>query len=99
MRLGIILAVIIGGIISISILLVGTMIEGDFSFEALATTLRDNLGPWAGRFFAIGLFAAGLSSAITAPLAAAVTGCQSYWEKAITGKQMGNIFAGYGYVF
>ena len=35
--------------------------------------LTERLGPWARTWFAAGLFAAGLSSAITAPLAAAIT--------------------------
>ncbi|MCB0705946.1 MAG: divalent metal cation transporter [Saprospiraceae bacterium] len=74
MRIGLILAIAIGGIISMAILLVGTSVEGAFSFEALAATLYQQLGPWAARLLALGLFAAGLSSAITAPLAAAVTG-------------------------
>lgn len=37
----------------------------------LAVQLQPLLGSWAGVFMAVGLFAAGISSAITAPLAAA----------------------------
>ena len=74
MRLGISMAVLIGGIISIAILLVGTQISGTFSFEALAAAMSNaSSAGGSGIFFGIGLFAAGLSSAITSPLAAAVT--------------------------
>jgi len=72
MRIGIILAVLIGGLTSMAILLVGTNIEGVFSFEALASTLGKQ-STWLASFFAFGLFAAGMSSSITSPLAAAVT--------------------------
>lgn len=74
MRWGISLAVLIGGIISIAILLVGTQISGTFSFEALAAAMSNGSGSKAaGILFGVGLFAAGLSSSITSPLAAAVT--------------------------
>lgn len=74
MRWGIGLAVLIGGLISMAILLTGTRISGDFSFQTLSDALSSGLGPWAGSFFGFGLFAAGASSAVTAPLAAAITG-------------------------
>ncbi|TDI63965.1 MAG: divalent metal cation transporter [Bacteroidetes bacterium] len=73
MRFGITIAVIIGGIISIAILLVGTSIQGEFSFQALHMALEDKLGPWAGIMLGVGLFAAGFTSSITAPLASAIT--------------------------
>lgn len=73
MRIGLISAILIGGIISIAILVVGTQVEGTFSFQSLADTLASKLGPWSGVLFGFGLFAAGLTSTITAPLAAAVT--------------------------
>jgi len=73
MRFGITIAVVIGGLISIAILLVGTQVVGDFSFENLGATLAQNSGSGMQVFFGVGLFAAGLSSAITAPLAAAIT--------------------------
>jgi Mn2+/Fe2+ NRAMP family transporter len=41
----------------------------------MARALEPLLGRWAGAFFACGLLAAGLSSAITAPLAAAYATC------------------------
>ena len=73
MRLGITLAVIIGGLISMAILIVGTLTPLPFSFAGLAETLTQQLGPWGGYLFGFGLFVAGLTSSITAPLAAAVT--------------------------
>jgi len=73
MRLGIWVAVILGGIISVVLLLAGLLIPGDFSYPHMATVLAGSLGPWAGSLFAFGLFAAGFASSLTAPLAAAIT--------------------------
>lgn len=73
MRWGIGLAVLIGGLISMAILVSGTLITGPFSFQTVAHTLTLRLGSWAGALFGFGLFAAGFTSALTAPLAAAVT--------------------------
>lgn len=73
MRLGIWVAVVLGGIISVVLLLAGLLIPGDFSYPHMAQVLADRLGPWAGSLFAFGLFAAGFASSLTAPLAAAVT--------------------------
>ncbi len=74
MRGGLIVAVLLGGVISIAILIVGNTVTGTFSFEALAVALENRLGSWATAFFGFGLFAAGLSSSVTAPLATAITG-------------------------
>lgn len=73
LRLGLAVAVGLGGLISMAVLIVGSAVTGDFSYPALAAVLEERLGAWAGTFFACGLFAAGLSSAVTAPLAAGVT--------------------------
>lgn len=73
MRFGLAIAVLLGGLISMGIVIAGTAVEGTFSFEALSGVLSGRLGGWAGGLFAIGLFAAGFSSAVTAPLAAAIT--------------------------
>jgi manganese transport protein len=72
-RLGLLVAVALGGAISMAILVVGASVAGDFSYPAVAEALAGRLGGWAGPLFAWGLFAAGFSSAITAPLAAAIT--------------------------
>lgn len=81
MRWGLGLAVVIGGLISMAILLTGMQIQGNFSFQSLSETLSGNLGPWAKGLFGLGLFAAGASSSITAPLAAAITGQAVFGEK------------------
>jgi manganese transport protein len=72
-RLGLLVAVPLGGILTMAILVAGTAVSGEYSFEALAAALRGELGPGARVLFALGLLAAGLSSAITAPLAAALS--------------------------
>ncbi len=88
MRFGLAVAVGLGGLISAGVLVVGTAVEGEFSFPALAAVLAERLGGWAGLMLAAGLFCAGLSSAVTAPLAAAVTarslfadGTGQVWEE------------------
>jgi Mn2+/Fe2+ NRAMP family transporter len=73
LRFGLTVSVLFGGLISMGVLVVGSSLDGSFSFEALAVVLAERLGPWARSMFAGGLYAAGLSSAITAPLAAAIT--------------------------
>lgn len=73
MRQGIILAVLIGGIISMSIVLSGTLIEGEFSFQNAGKVLGQRMGSWGETLFAIGLFGAGFTSVITAAFAASIT--------------------------
>ena len=72
-RFGLGSAILIGGIITLTILISGTLLSTDFSFEGVYSLLVHRIGNWAGTGFALGLFAAGLSSSITAPLAAAIT--------------------------
>ncbi|NGP89989.1 Nramp family divalent metal transporter [Fodinibius halophilus] len=73
MRWSLSIAIGLGGLISIGVLIVGTAITGSFTFDGLASALTQQLGGWASLLLGLGLFAAGLSSSITAPLAAAVT--------------------------
>jgi len=73
MKVGLMVAIGLGGLISIAILLTGTAVIGEFSFESLAVTLDNQLGSGARVLLAIGLFGAGLSSALTAALAASIT--------------------------
>ena len=73
MRFGLAVAVALGGLISAGVLVAGTAVEGELSFAGLAAVLAGRLGSWAGTLLALGLLCAGLSSAVTAPLAAAVT--------------------------
>lgn len=73
MRSGLILAVLIGGLISMAILAAGTTVAGDFSYAAVGQALARQTGQVGATLFAVGLFAAGATSTVTAPLAAAVT--------------------------
>ena len=72
-----ILSIGLGGIISMCIVITaavcydGSGTAAIDSGKAMAEQLRPILGNWATVAFGIGLFAAGMSSAITAPLAAA----------------------------
>lgn len=75
-RRDLMIAIPIGGLISVAI--VSTAAAAFFgqqiqlaSAADLAPALQPLFGDWAKNFMAIGLFAAGISSAITAPLAAA----------------------------
>ncbi len=83
MRFGLSIAVILGGVISMSIMGVGSAItEGmsesaranmDYSYDMLKDTLEIITGEYAIYIFGFGMFAAGFSSAITSPLASAIT--------------------------
>ncbi|MCG8461161.1 MAG: divalent metal cation transporter [Holophagales bacterium] len=73
MRFGLAVAIGLGGLVSMAVLVVGSAVAGPFSFEALGGVLGRELGPWAVKAFGWGLLAAGFSSAITAPWAAAIT--------------------------
>jgi manganese transport protein len=73
MRWGLAVAVIGGGVISMAVLVVGSALGGGLEYERLAAVLEQRLGPGAGASLAFGLFGAGITSAITAPLAAALT--------------------------
>ncbi len=73
MRWGISVAIILGGIISMAVLITGTAVNNEFSFLALGRVLGGKMGSTAVWLFGFGLFAAGFSSAVTAPLASAIT--------------------------
>ncbi|MBN1820074.1 MAG: Nramp family divalent metal transporter [Prolixibacteraceae bacterium] len=73
MQFGISIAIILGGIFSMAVLIVGTSVIGTFSFENLAETLVQKIGPAGKYMLGFGLFAAGFTSAVTAPLASAIT--------------------------
>jgi manganese transport protein len=77
-RVDLVIAIVLGGIVSMAIVataaaaLSGGGTGTDIANAAdMAIQLEPLLGAWARVFFAAGLFAAGLTSAITAPLAAA----------------------------
>jgi len=72
MRLGLSLSVIIGGLITSWIMIAGSL-TGEFSsFGELAINLEGRMGTMGLWALGIGLFAAGFSSAITAPYAASI---------------------------
>jgi Mn2+/Fe2+ NRAMP family transporter len=81
MRWGLAVAVIGGGVISLGVLVVGSALGGGLEYERLAAVLGDRLGRGAGASLAVGLFAAGFTSAVTAPLAAALTARSLLGEK------------------
>ena len=70
-------AIGIGGLISMAIVITSAATlfgkGGVSNMSDMAAQLEPLLGSWAKYFLAIGLFAAGISSSITAPLAAALT--------------------------
>lgn len=73
MRWGLGVAVVLGGFISGAVLVTAAGVEGLFSFEAMAAHMEAGAGKGFAALFAFGLFGAGFSSALTAPLAAAIT--------------------------
>lgn len=73
MRSGLIPAIFIGGVISMAILLSAVEIATPFSFQAMKIKLLEGHGYWTAFLLSTGLFAAGLTSSLTAPLAAAIT--------------------------
>ena len=72
MRVGIAISILIGGLITAFILIAGTAITDFSSFTNLYNDFEDKVGKGAAISLALGLFAAGFSSAITAPYASAV---------------------------
>ncbi len=72
MRIGLTVSVVIGGLITIWILLAGTLVNDFSSFPVLADEFRNKVGLVGAWALGIGLFAAGFSSAITSPYAASV---------------------------
>ncbi len=73
------IAIAVGGIITLSVMVTAAVAffgqPGSPDMGNIADQLRPILGDWAPLFFALGLFAAGLTSAITAPLAAGFAVC------------------------
>lgn len=74
-----VISITLGGLVSMAIMIsAASIIDGEINNAAdLAKSLAPLYGDFAKYFLAIGLFAAGITSAITAPLAAAyvVKGC------------------------
>ena len=80
MRSGVVWSVAVGGIITLGILVSGTAVQGDFSFVNMSMTLEQTNGVFFSWAFALGLFAAGLTSAITAPTALGIV-VSSVWPQ------------------
>ncbi|MBE6933137.1 MAG: divalent metal cation transporter [Ruminococcaceae bacterium] len=74
-----VLAIGLGGIISLAIIICASVLQNNAELakaatvdgKAMAMSLQPLLGSWATVIFGIGLFAAGFTSTITAPLSAA----------------------------
>ncbi len=90
-----IVAVILGGIVSMCIIVSAAAIQTQDVSNAsdLAKGLEPLFGSFAKYFLAIGLFAAGITSAITAPLAAAyvATGCLG-WDTNMRSKKFRSVW-------
>ncbi len=88
----------LGGLITLAVMSTSAaaFFGGDSEFSAanMAQQLEPLLGPAASYFFAAGLFSAGLSSAVTAPLAAAYAVCGVMgWSRALDGKAFRLVWA------
>lgn len=85
-----VISIILGGLVSMAIIISAASIAGQEILNAsdLAKSLEPLYGKFAKYFLAIGLFAAGITSAITAPLAAAYVakGCFG-WQDGLKSKR------------
>ncbi|WP_179320037.1 Nramp family divalent metal transporter [Winogradskyella helgolandensis] len=88
-------AVILGGTVSMCIIIAASAIQKQpiTNTSDLALGLEPLFGSFAKYFLAIGLFAAGITSAITAPLAAAfvASGCLG-WESDLKSKKFKSVW-------
>jgi Mn2+/Fe2+ NRAMP family transporter len=85
-----IVSIALGGLVSMAIIISASSIGlGEISSAAdLAKSLAPLYGDFASYFLGIGLFAAGITSAITAPLAAAYVARECFgWESGLKSKQ------------
>lgn len=74
MRRGLLASFVVGAVITGSIILVGSLVPSFQGFGDLAGTLGARFWDQGAMILGLGLFAAGFSSAVTAPLAAALAG-------------------------
>jgi NRAMP (natural resistance-associated macrophage protein)-like metal ion transporter len=88
------IAIVLGGLVSASIVITSAAALQHGAVEVssagdMAAQLEPLLGGWARAFFALGLLAAGLTSAITAPLAAAYAAAGALgWARELRGRRM-----------
>ena len=81
MRVGLTVSVFVGGMITAAILIAGTSVSAFASFPELAASLNEKLGTIGSLALGVGLFAAGFSSAITAPYASSLIASAIFgWE-------------------
>jgi manganese transport protein len=100
-RLDLAVAIVLGGVVSMAVVVTaaGALHNGGpgavGSASEMAAQLEPLLGSWARAFFAAGLFAAGMTSAITAPLAAsyAVAGALG-WPRELRDRRLRMVWAG-----
>ena len=89
------IAVVLGGVVSMCIIISAASIQTENINNAvdLAKGLEPLFGSFSKYFLAIGLFAAGITSAITAPLAAAyvASGCLG-WESNMRSKKFRSVW-------
>jgi Mn2+/Fe2+ NRAMP family transporter len=81
MRIGLTISVLIGGLITIWILMAGTLVGNFSSFSELANEFQQKIGMIGVYALGIGLFAAGFSSAITSPYAASIIATSVFGAK------------------
>ncbi|MGH7476326.1 MAG: Nramp family divalent metal transporter [Longimicrobiales bacterium] len=96
-RLDLIVAIGLGGVVSMAIIVTAAATAGGPMESALdmAAQLEPVLGGWARILVAVGLFAAGLTSAITAPLAAAYATAGAFgWPRDLRDRRLRLVWAG-----
>lgn len=89
------IAIVLGGIVSMGIIICGAAIQGANINNAgdLALGLQPLFGNFAAYFLSLGLFAAGISSAITAPLAAAYVAKECFgWKGGMKSKKFRSVW-------
>jgi manganese transport protein len=105
MRRDIVVSVVLGGIVSMAILIVGAANTSTEITSAIDVSkgLESVFGSFAGYMMGFGLLAAGLTSSLTAPLAAGFVVCGIMaWDKEIRSKPMRvtmGIIVGLGLLF
>ncbi len=100
MRIGLTISVLIGGLITIWILMAGTLVGNFTSFSELASEFQQKIGMVGVYSLGIGLFAAGFSSAITSPYAASIIATSVFGaEKKNTVRIVWGIVLLIGFVF
>ncbi|MBD8490525.1 Nramp family divalent metal transporter [Echinicola sp. CAU 1574] len=90
-RVDTVISVVLGGLVSMAILITGTLGEASNiqSVLDLSKSVEPLLGASSPYFLGVGLFAAGITSSITAPLAGALVVCGCFgWSSELSSKEM-----------